>query len=74
VDQQLQTQQNDALLNYRGQQADGVRAHPTDEHLLPLFTAWGAGGDQARARPFFRGVSNHVIAMDGYVFEGHGHV
>jgi 4,5-DOPA dioxygenase extradiol len=74
VDQQLQSNQKDSLLDYRGHQADGVRAHPSDEHLLPLFTAWGAGGEQAKARPFFRGVSNHVIAMDGYVFEASDHV
>ena len=43
-------------------------AHPRDEHLLPLFTALGAAGPQARARAFFRGLSDHVIAMDGYVF------
>jgi 4,5-DOPA dioxygenase extradiol len=55
------------LLNYR-QQLSGQRAHPTDEHLLPLFTAWGAAGTDAQPGAFFRGISDHVIAMDGYVF------
>jgi 4,5-DOPA dioxygenase extradiol len=57
----------DALLNYR-QQASGQRAHPTDEHLLPLFTALGAAGADAQPEAFFRGISDHVIAMDGYTF------
>ncbi len=55
------------LLAYR-QQAAGQRAHPTDEHLLPLFTALGAAGDGAQPEAFFRGISDHVIAMDGYTF------
>jgi 4,5-DOPA dioxygenase extradiol len=56
-----------ALLAYR-QQATGQRAHPSEEHLLPLFTALGAAGDDAQAEAFFRGISDHVIAMDGYTF------
>ena len=56
-----------ALLNYR-QQPSGQRAHPTDEHLLPLFTALGAAGEGAQPEAFFRGISDHVIAMDGYAF------
>jgi 4,5-DOPA dioxygenase extradiol len=56
-----------ALLAYR-QQASGERAHPSEEHLLPLFTALGAAGPQAQAQAFFRGISDHVIAMDGYAF------
>jgi 4,5-DOPA dioxygenase extradiol len=55
------------LLAYR-QQAAGQRAHPTDEHLLPLFTALGAAGADAQPQAFFRGISDHVIAMDGYAF------
>jgi 4,5-DOPA dioxygenase extradiol len=55
------------LLAYR-QQSSGKRAHPTDEHLLPLFTALGAAGADAQAEAFFRGISDHVIAMDGYAF------
>jgi 4,5-DOPA dioxygenase extradiol len=55
------------LLAYR-QQAVGQRAHPSDEHLLPLFTALGAAGADAQPQAFFRGISDFVIAMDGYVF------
>jgi 4,5-DOPA dioxygenase extradiol len=55
------------LLAYR-QQIAGQRAHPTDEHLLPLFTALGAAGADAQPEAFFRGISDHVIAMDGYTF------
>jgi 4,5-DOPA dioxygenase extradiol len=55
------------LLDYR-QQASGQRAHPSDEHLLPLFTALGAAGADAQPEAFFRGISDHVIAMDGYTF------
>jgi 4,5-DOPA dioxygenase extradiol len=54
------------LMAYRSQAA-GERAHPTDEHLLPLFSAIGAAG-QAQASAFFRGISDDVIAMDGYTF------
>jgi 4,5-DOPA dioxygenase extradiol len=55
------------LLAYR-QQLAGQRAHPTEEHLLPLFTALGAAGADAQPEAFFRGISDHVIAMDGYTF------
>lgn len=55
------------LLAYR-QQPSGQRAHPTDEHLLPLFSAWGAAGAGAQPEAFFRGISDQVIAMDGYTF------
>jgi 4,5-DOPA dioxygenase extradiol len=55
------------LLAYR-QQPSGKRAHPTDEHLLTLFTALGSAGCDAQPEAFYRGISDHVIAMDGYIF------
>ena len=57
-----------ALLDYRRQAPGAVRAHPTDEHLLPLFVALGAGGDAAPARRFYAGIDDYVIAMDAYAF------
>jgi 4,5-DOPA dioxygenase extradiol len=38
-----------ALLDYRQQAPGAVQAHPSDEHLLPLFVALGAGGEAARS-------------------------
>lgn len=66
---QVMGQQVNALLAYRQSHPDALRAHPRDEHLLPLFTAVGAAGPDAAPRAFHRGISDQVIAMDGYAFE-----
>ena len=58
-----------SLLNYRQLCPEGVRAQPTEEHLLPLFTALGAAGPGAVPRAFHRGITDCVIAMDGYAFD-----
>ncbi len=68
VHAQLVAGHTDALLDYRQTQTAGVRAHPRDEHLLPLFTALGAAGTDAQAEAYYRGIYDHVIAMDGYAF------
>ncbi len=69
VAEQLSAGQVEALLHARQQHPDALRAHPRDEHLLPLFTALGAAGPAARARAIHRGISDHVLAMDSYAFE-----
>lgn len=59
----------EALLDYRRLAPGALRAHPTDEHLLPLFFAIGAGGDEwQRARRIEGGVTHDVLNMDSYVF------
>lgn len=60
------------LLDYRQQSADGRQAHPSEDHLLPLFVALGAAGEKAQPQAFYRGVSDYVIAMDGYAFTTQG--
>lgn len=57
-----------ALLEYRERAPDAVRAHPSDEHLLPLFVALGAAGEGARAERVHAGVDDYVIAMDAFAF------
>ena len=57
-----------ALRKYRQHSTDGRQAHPSDDHLLPLVVALGAAGKGAKPQAFYRGVSDYVIAMDGYAF------
>ena len=60
-----------ALLDYRRQAPYAERAHPTDEHLLPLFVAAGAaGGDVLGAQRIDAGIDMGFLAMDIYRFDG----
>jgi 4,5-DOPA dioxygenase extradiol len=54
------------LVRYRTLAPHAVDNHPTDEHLLPLFIALGAGGKGRRVHSSFR---NGVLAMDCYAFD-----
>lgn len=58
-----------ALLDYRRQAPFAERAHPTDEHFLPLFVALGAAGEYARARRIDAGIEYGLLAMDIYRFD-----
>ena len=74
----------EALLQYRekgqGEEEEeeslGERAHPTEEHLLPLFVALGAAmvGDDSspslkgKVERFHSGVEEGILAMDGFAF------
>ncbi len=60
----------DALLDYRRQAPFAERAHPTDEHLLPLFVALGAAGPRATAERIDAGIEYGLLAMDIYRFDG----
>jgi 4,5-DOPA dioxygenase extradiol len=55
----------EALLDYRDRAPFAGRNHPTDEHLLPLFVALGAGGAGVALH---RDVENAVLALDAYRF------
>lgn len=55
-----------ALIDYRAQAPFARRAHPTDEHLMPLFVAMGAGSGPGQR--LHASQTHGIIAMDMYAF------
>lgn len=68
LDAQLAAGNRDALLDYRQLAPGAVQAQPTEEHLLPLFVALAAAGDDADYERFHAGIDDYVLAMDAYQF------
>ena len=68
VDARLRAHDDDALVDYRERAPSAARAHPTEEHFLPLFVAWGAAGEHPRAERIFEGLEAGALAMDSYAF------
>ena len=58
----------EALLDYREQAPHAARAHPTDEHFLPLFIAFGAAGELAPVKREHSAIESAALAMDAYSF------
>jgi 4,5-DOPA dioxygenase extradiol len=56
------------LLDFKQHAPSAERAHPTDEHFLPLLIALGAAGEHYDTRVLEGGVSYGVLAMDSYLF------
>lgn len=57
------------LVRYRELAPFAVRNHPTDEHLMPLFAALGAAGDNARAERLHSSSAGAVVRLDAYAFK-----
>ena len=58
----------DALLHYRTLAPFAPRAHPEDDHFMPLFVALGAGGPKATARRLHSSATFGTLRMDAYAF------
>jgi 4,5-DOPA dioxygenase extradiol len=67
--ERLETQDSDAVIAYRDQAPEAARAHPTEEHFLPLLVAWGAAGKGARAERLLSGIEGGALSIDSYRFE-----
>lgn len=59
-----------ALVEYRDRAPGAARAHPTEEHFLPLFVAFGAAGGAARVERVVDGYENGALARDSFLFGG----
>ncbi len=60
------------LVDYRSRAPSGERAHPTEEHILPLFVALGAGAaaDGGGGRVLHRSFGPGGLSMAAYAFGG----
>lgn len=66
-------QRNDltALFDYRRQAPHALRAHPSAEHLLPLYVALGAAGENSVIRTEYRNSQLAALALNAFVFGTH---
>ena len=58
----------EGLLDYRQRAPHAQRAHPTEEHFLPLLVALGARSDDEATQVIDAGVANSVLSMESYAW------
>jgi 4,5-DOPA dioxygenase extradiol len=68
LDGRLLAHDTAALVDYRDRAPDAARAHPTEEHFLPLHVAWGAAGEDARVERVVTGFEAGALAMHSWLF------
>ncbi len=56
------------LIQYRTEAPHAQRAHPTEEHFLPLLVALGAQSDSDTVQAIDGGITHGVLSMDSYVW------
>jgi 4,5-DOPA dioxygenase extradiol len=57
-----------ALADYRALAPNAVTAQPTEDHFMPLFAAYGAGGENAKATRLHSSATFGSLRMDAYSF------
>ena len=58
----------DRVVGYRGLAPHAARAHPSEEHFLPLLVALGARSDGEAAQVIEGGVAHGMLSMESYVW------
>ena len=69
VEAQIQAGQIDTLLDWQQRAPEALRAHPTDEHFLPLYFALGASDAQDTPHYLSREVMYGMLAMDAIAWQ-----
>lgn len=67
MEERIGASDTESLLAYRERAPYAEFNHPTDEHLLPLFVALGAGSIK-QAQTLHRSFEYEILAMDAYSF------
>jgi 4,5-DOPA dioxygenase extradiol len=57
-----------SLVDYRSEAPHAERAHPTQEHFLPLLVALGVKGDGDAVQFLDGGITHGVLSMDSYAW------
>lgn len=58
----------DTLVDYRRLAPHAMRAHPTEEHFLPLLVAVGASGDESAVQVIANEITYGMLSMESYVW------
>jgi 4,5-DOPA dioxygenase extradiol len=58
----------DSLVHYNTKAPQAARAHPSDDHFLPLLVALGAAGDKARGGVLHRSFTYGTLSMAAFEF------
>lgn len=67
--EQFEAGNREALLDWRNRAPFAFENHPTDEHLMPIFFAFGAGGEAPKIERAHASKQFGVFAWDSYVFQ-----
>lgn len=69
IEQHIEQRDEHALLQYRSLAPHAARAHPSEEHLLPLFVALGASSDTDQFSVITREVRYGMLSMASYCWQ-----
>lgn len=59
----------EALVAYRDRAPEAERAHPTAEHFLPLFVAYGSAGEHPRVETLVEGYEGSALALHSWLLD-----
>jgi len=69
LNERLLRRERDELVAWQERAPSAARAHPTDEHFLPIFIALGAAGADPVPTRFHTAIDAGVLSMDAYRFD-----
>jgi 4,5-DOPA dioxygenase extradiol len=66
MDAAITESRTEDLVAYRSKAPEAARAHPSEDHILPLFVAYGAGDTATRLH---KSATFGSLRMDAYRFD-----